>query len=173
MATNHYGPFLLTNLLLDLLKKSGPSRIVIVASSLYRLMNADLEIMNPVDVLPVLLYYASKSANIMFANELAKQLEGSNVTVNCLHPGMIDTGIWRNVPFPMSVPLAFVIKFFYKTPVEGAQTTLYLSVSDEVNGVTGKYFSDCKEATLIPYVTNNRNCKILWQNSAKIVKLDI
>ena len=172
MATNHYGPFLLTNLLVDLLKKSGPSRVVIVASSLYYLVKADLENMNPVNVLPVFLYYASKSANIMFSTELSKQLEGSNVTVNCLHPGLIDTGIWRNVPFPMTIPMGLLCKFFFKTPLEGAQTTLYLAVSDEVNGVTGKYFSDCKEATLEPYVTNNRNCKILWQQSAKIVKLD-
>lgn len=172
MATNHYGPFLLTNLLVDLLKKSGPSRIVIVASSLYYLMKTDLKNLNPVSVLPIFLYYASKSANIMFSTELAKQLEGSNVTVNCLHPGLIDTGIWRNVPFPMTIPMALMCKLFFKTPLEGAQTTLYLSVSDEVSGVTGKYFSDCKEAELQSHVTDNKNCKILWQESAKIVKLD-
>lgn len=172
MATNHYGPFLLTNLLVDLLKKSGPSRIVIVASSLYYFCKADLENLNPVSVLPVFIYYASKYANIMFSTELSKQLEGSNVTVNCLHPGIIDTGIWRNVPFPLSILIAFLCKFVFKTAEEGAQTTLYLAVSDEVLGVNGKYFSDCKEATLQPHVTNNRNCKILWEKSAKIVKLD-
>lgn len=88
VATNHYGPFLLTHLLIDLVKKSAPSRIVVVSSSFYRaVLNVGLDDMNPVDKTPWGLYYISKGWNIMFTQELAKRLEGTGVTVNCLHPG--------------------------------------------------------------------------------------
>jgi retinol dehydrogenase 14 len=90
MATNHYGPFLLTHLLIDLLKKSTPARIVIVASSFYRLASVNLENLNPVNSMPWYLYYESKCCNIMFNTELAKRLEGTNITVNCLHPGLLN-----------------------------------------------------------------------------------
>lgn len=86
-ATNHYGPFLLTHLLIDILKKSAPSRIVVVSSSWYRLADVDVNNLNPTSSMPWYLYYSSKGANIMFTKELAKRLEGTNVTVNCLHPG--------------------------------------------------------------------------------------
>lgn len=100
MATNHYGPFLLTHLLIDLLKKSAPSRIVVVASECYVLARVDVKDLNPLNGFPTRLYYVSKGANIMFTRQLAKRLEGTNVTANSLHPGLIDTGIWRNVPIP-------------------------------------------------------------------------
>lgn len=87
MATNHYGPFLLTYLLVDLLKKSAPARVVVVASSFYRLASVNLDNLNPIDSIPWFLYYASKACNIMFTTELAKRLDGTNITVNCLHPG--------------------------------------------------------------------------------------
>jgi NAD(P)-dependent dehydrogenase (short-subunit alcohol dehydrogenase family) len=88
-AINHYGPFLLTHLLIDILKKSAPSRIVVVASDLYKLAKVNLENLNPVSTWPTYLYYSSKGANIMFCTELARRLEGTNVTANCLHPGML------------------------------------------------------------------------------------
>lgn len=177
MATNHYGPFLLTHLLigkekiirnfliynciinpqdfprsnkinyflrsLELLKKSAPSRIVVVASELYRFACLNLDNPNPTTTFPGYLYYVSKYANIVFTQELARRLEGSGVTANCLHPGMMDSGIWRNVPAPLSWPLNLIIKAFFKTPEQGAQTSIYLAVSDDVIGVTGKYFMDC------------------------------
>lgn len=89
MATNHFGPLLLTHLLIDILKRSAPARIVVVASSWYQLASLNLENLNPIGKLPQswYLYYASKCANIMFTRELAKKLEGTQVTVNSLHPG--------------------------------------------------------------------------------------
>lgn len=170
MATNHYGPFLLTHLLIDLLKRSAPSRIVIVASELYRFASVDLNNLNPVNSLPGYLYYVSKAANIMFTRELARRLEGTNVTANCLHPGMIDSGIWRNVPFPLTIPMALV-KAFFKTNEEGAQTSLHLACSSEVEGVSGKYFMDCKEAGLSAGISDMEKAKKLWEESAKIVNL--
>lgn len=171
MATNHYGPFLLTHLLIDLMKRTTPSsRIVIVASELYRFASVNLNNLNPVSTLPAYLYYVSKCANIMFALELAKRLVGTNVTVNFLHPGMIDSGIWRNVPFPLNLPMK-LIKAFFKTPEQGCQTTLYLATSDEVEGVSGKYFMDCKEAELSNSIKDMDNAKKLWEESVKTVKL--
>lgn len=171
MATNHYGPFLLTHLLIDMLKKQPQAcRIVIVASECYRFSRVNLKNLNPIDSMPGYLYYVSKGANIMFGLELARRLKGSYITVNSLHPGMIDSGIWRNVPFPLTIFMAF-IKGFFKTTTEGAQTSLYLACSDEVKNTTGKYYLDCKEWELQSYVTDASAHKILWDESAKIVKL--
>ncbi|XP_065350476.1 retinol dehydrogenase 14 [Cloeon dipterum] len=171
LATNHYGPFLMTHLLIDLLKKSRPSRIVVVASSLYVIKRLTLDEANLVDGLPALMYYRSKFANIAFTLELARKLEGTGVTVNCLHPGLVDTGIWRNVPFPMNLGLKLLIKGFFKTPKEGAQTTIYLATSEEVEGVSGKYFSDCKESSLNATVQDPDFGKKFWEISETMVKL--
>lgn len=173
MATNHFGPFLLTHLLIGLLKRSAPSRIVIVGSELYRLAYLNLNNLNPVDGFPAYLYYVSKYANIVFAQELARRLEGSGVTVNCLHPGMIDSGIWRDVPFPLNLPLKILIKGFFKSPVEGAQTTIYLSVSEDVEGISGKYFIDCKEYFLSCGAKDPATAKKMWELSEKFVGLKL
>ncbi|CRK91452.1 CLUMA_CG005121, isoform A [Clunio marinus] len=170
MATNHYGPFLLTHLLIDILKKSAPSRIIVVASSWYRVWSPDIENLNPIDNNPWLLYYASKGCNIMFTMELAKRLQGTNVTANCLHPGVIDTGIWRNT-HTLLKPGLFIWSKLMKNPVIGAQTTIYLATSEEVKDVSGKYFKDCKEDEPRPYITNPEKCLTLWEESIKIVKL--
>ncbi|XP_004534305.1 retinol dehydrogenase 14 isoform X1 [Ceratitis capitata] len=172
MATNHYGPFLLTHLLIDVLKRSAPSRIVIVASELYRFASVNLDKLNPIGTFPAAyLYYVSKFANIYFARELAKRLEGSGVSVNFLHPGMIDSGIWRNVPFPLNLPMMAITKGFFKTTKAGAQTTIYLATSDEVANVSGKYFMDCKESTLSAAAMDEEKGRKLWEESVKLVKL--
>lgn len=172
MATNHYGPFLLTHLLIDLLKKTPSSRIVVVASELYKLASVNLNNLNPLTTKPsAYLYYVSKYANIYFTRELARRLEGSGVTANCLHPGMIDTGIWRNVPFPLNYPMKMITRGFFKTPEQGAQTTIHLAVADEVAGISGKYFMDCKEATLNDAACDMDKAGKLWTESAKLVKL--
>ncbi|KAJ0170746.1 hypothetical protein K1T71_013518 [Dendrolimus kikuchii] len=172
VQTNHYGPFLLTHLLIDLLKKNSPSRIVIVASSLYRIASFDLNIPNPVNSLPALLYYASKEANILFTRELARRLEGSGVTANCLHPGLIGTGIWRAVPAPFSWGLAVIDKCFFKTPKQGCQTSIMLAVDEQLEKVTGKYFSDCRESSLSTGVSDMAKARKLWEISEKIVDLE-
>ncbi|CAD6992282.1 unnamed protein product [Ceratitis capitata] len=172
MATNHYGPFLLTHLLIDVLKRSAPSRIVIVASELYRFASVNLDKLNPIGTFPAAyLYYVSKFANIYFARELAKRLEGSGVSVNFLHPGMIDSGIWRNVPFPLNLPMMAITKGFFKTTKAGAQTTIYLATADEVANVSGKYFMDCKESTLSAAAMDEEKGRKLWEESVKLVKL--
>lgn len=130
-------------MLADLLKRSKPSRIVVVASSLYVLARLNLNDVNPTTTTPGYLYYVSKYANIVFTLELARRLEGSGVTANCLHPGLMNTGIWKNVPPPLSWALNFLLNVLCKTLEQGAQTTVHLASSEELNGVSGKYFSDC------------------------------
>lgn len=172
MATNHFGPYLLTHLLIDLLKRSTPSRIVVVASELYRLSSVNLNNLNPSSSwFPPYIYYPSKYANIYFTLELARRLEGSRVTVNCLHPGMIDSGIWRNVPVPLNWPLKLIVKLFFKTPLQGCQTSVYLACSDEVSNVTGRYFMDCKERSLTRGATDMSKAKKMWEISEELVNL--
>lgn len=156
----------------DLLKKSAPSRIIVVASELYRFASVNLDKLNPTDTrFPLYLYYVSKYANIYFTRELAKRLEGSGVTANCLHPGMIDSGIFRNVPRPLNWGLWLIVKGFFKTPQQGCQTSVHLAVSSEVEGINGKYFMDCKERSLSTEAMNDEKAKKLWDASIKLVNL--
>lgn len=172
MATNHYGPFLLTHLLINLLKKSSPSRVIVVASSLYRLGSVNLDNPNPTNTMPGYLYYVSKEANILFTKELARRLEGTGVTANCLHPGLIDTGIWRNVPAPLSWGLGLINQLFFKSPVQGCQTTVMLAVDENLNKVNGEYFSDCEKSSLSSNASDMGRARKLWEISEKMVKLE-
>ncbi|XP_055379177.1 retinol dehydrogenase 14 [Condylostylus longicornis] len=172
MATNHYGPFLLTHLLIDKIKASTPARIVIVASELYRLASVNVNKLNPVGSFPAAyLYYVSKYANIYFARELARRLDGTGVTVNSLHPGMIDSGIWRNVPFPLNYPMMAITKGFFKTTKQGAQTTLHVATDPELENVSGKYYMDCKERGLSNAAQDMEKARKIWEESIKLVKL--
>ena len=167
MATNHYGPFLLTHLLIDLLKKSAPARIVIVSSAYYKVARVDMTNLNPVNVFPMYLYYVSKTANIMFALELARRLKNTQITVNVLNPGMCSTAIFKKVPLPLNI----LVKHSFKTSKEGAQTIIMCAVSKSLEGITGKYFSDCRETKLMDFVQNVGVNNKLWEESAKIVKI--
>lgn len=167
MATNHYGPFLLTHLLIDLLKKSEPCRIVIVTSTYYKIARVDLKNLNPIDGFPFYLYYVSKTANIMFGLELAKRLKNTKICVHLVNPGMVNTKIFRKVPFPLSI----IVKNTFKTPEEGAQTQIFATVSKKLDSVSGKYFSDCREVDLMGFVKNETKNQIFWEESAKISRL--
>ncbi|KAF5292429.1 hypothetical protein FQA39_LY13976 [Lamprigera yunnana] len=173
MATNHFGPFLLTHLLIELLKESAPSRIVVVASELYRLAFFNVNRLNPITaLLPAHNYYFSKYVNIYFTRELSRRLEGTNVTANCLHPGMVDTGIWRNIPAPIIWPIMIVVKIFFKSSEQGSQTTIHCAVSEELENVTGKYFMDCKEWGLNNGAMNDSRAKKVWELSETFVNLE-
>lgn len=154
------------------MKRSAPARIIVVASELYRLVPLDLEKINPLRAtVPLLNYYVSKHADILFTRELARRLEGSKVTANCLHPGMIDSGIWRNVPVPLSWGLLIIIKAFFKNPKQGCQTTLHLAVAQELEEVTGEYFMDCKPRGLSAAASNEAKAKKLWELSEELAGL--
>ncbi len=145
-ATNYLAPFLLTHLLLDVLKASAPARIVNVSSLAHtqgKIDFADLQGTQRYSFGKA--YGQSKLAQISFTYELASQLEGTGVTVNALHPGMIASNFNDGLKGIAHV-IGGVIYFFVGRNVEkGAQTTLYLATSPEIERVSGKYFSDCKQ----------------------------
>lgn len=140
-ALNHLSYFLLTGKLLDLLRKSAAARIVNVSSDAHRAVNGiRFDDLNPDKTIKAFSAYAqSKLANIMFTYELAARLEDSGITANVLHPGFVASELYRN--FGMLTPLVkFLAKLTGKSSEEGALTSIYLSSSPEVAGVTGKYF---------------------------------
>jgi NAD(P)-dependent dehydrogenase (short-subunit alcohol dehydrogenase family) len=144
-AINHLGYFLLTNLLLPVLKKSAPARIVNVSSEAHR--NAKMhwdDVQMKSGWGSFAAYGQSKLANILFTRELAKRLEGTKVTANCLHPGVIASGFGQTyggfMSFVMKVARPFLI-----TPEKGAKTQVWLASSPDVDGISGKYFDKCAE----------------------------
>lgn len=170
MATNYFGPFLLTHLLIDLLKKSAPSRIVVVASIMHKVWHCSKNNICSWGV-PIVQYCKSKRAEIMFTLELARRLQGTGVTANCLHPGVISTGIWRNVGFPWIMCLS-CIKLCMINVEEGSRSAIHCATSDEVQGVTGQYFNkNGKEATLSKSLTNVQSNKSLWDATKLLVQL--
>nr|XP_020765790.1 retinol dehydrogenase 14 [Odocoileus virginianus texanus] len=171
-GVNHLGHFLLTNLLLGLLKSSAPSRIVVVSSKLYKYGDINFEDLNSEqNYNKSFCYSRSKLANILFTRELARRLEGTNVTVNVLHPGIVRTNLGRHVHIPLLVrPLFNLVSWaFFKTPEEGAQTSVYLASSPEVEGVSGRYFGDCKEEELLPKAMDESVARKLWDISEVMV----
>lgn len=174
MGVNHLGHFLLTNLLLDLLKSSQPSRIVTVSSIAHAWFatSFNFDNMNGEKFYKKWDAYAqSKLANVMFTRELAKRLEGTGVTANSLHPGAVRTELQRHATTIENIGMQFMYLFF-KTPKEGAQTSIHLAVSEEVEGMTGLYFSDCKVKEASRGAQDDVATKKLWEISAQLVGLD-
>jgi retinol dehydrogenase 14 len=174
MATNHYGPFLLTHLIISLIKKSAPAKIVIVSSKYHHvstLKPTRYEDLNPLDFwLPGQLYNNSKFANLLFSMELSKRLKRFNITVNALHPGMTQSKIWRNYPPCLQIPLA-IFKFFLLNVHEGCQTTLYVTLSHDLEGATGRYFRNCRESRPNARVLNKQWQTVMWEESKKLARL--
>ncbi|WP_409344534.1 SDR family oxidoreductase [Paenibacillus sp. MBLB4367] len=138
-AVNYLAPFLLTHSLLDTLKASAPSRIVNVASQVQaKTINADTAL-NPPAYKAFAAYGEAKLAVIMMTYTLAKRLQGSAVTINALHPGAVYTP--QSAKFAPA-PLRPLMRLFMKTPEQGAQTSLFLASSPEMEGRTGKYYKD-------------------------------
>lgn len=171
------GHFLLTHLLLDYLKLSTPSRIVNVSSIAHtrgELNTADLNSEKSYDEAKA--YEQSKLANVLFTRELSKRLNESGVTVNALHPGLVDTEIMRH----MGIFNSFFAKIFVyplvwpflKTPVSGAQTSLYCALDPELEKVTGKYFADCRETPAAPQGEDDTMAKFLWKVSEKWCRIE-
>ncbi len=164
-ALNHLNYFLLTDLLLDLIKASAPARIVNVSSGAHygsSINFDDLQAQKHYKFMEA--YGQSKLANVLFTYELARRLQGTDVTVNALHPGLIATGFARNNGFIYNSAMA-VIGLFIRKPAQGAQTSIYLASSPEVEGVTGKFFIDCKPVESDPLSYDETLAKKLWQVS--------
>lgn len=175
LGVNHMGHFLLTNLLLDLLKKSKPSRIVVVSSLSHTRGDINVTDLNSESSYDEgQAYSQSKLANILFTKELSKRLEGTGVTVNALHPGIVSTELGRH----MSILNGFtgylvtpIIWPFLKDCVSGAQTTLYAALDPSLENVSGAYFSDCEQKEVAEQAKNEDLAKWLWAVSEKWTKL--
>ncbi|OCT81271.1 retinol dehydrogenase 14 [Xenopus laevis] len=173
-GVNHLGHFLLTHHLLGLLKSSAPSRIVVVSSKLYKYGEINFDDLNSEKSYSKSFGYSrSKLANILFTRELAMRLEGTGVTVNALHPGIVRTNLGRHINIPILIkPLFNVVSWaLFKTPEEGAQTSIYLASSPEVEEVSGKYFGNCKEEELLPKAMDDLVARKLWDISEVMVGL--
>jgi dehydrogenase/reductase SDR family protein 13 len=142
-GTNHVGHFLLTSLLLDRLRDSAPARIVNVASDAHQSARGiDWDaVRQPTRSRAGLREYAvSKLANVLHAQELGRRLDGGGVTTYALHPGVVASDVWRQVPWPIR-PL---LKLRMLSPADGAKTTLYCATSPEVADETGQYYDDAR-----------------------------
>ena len=173
LATNHLAPFLLTNLLLDLLKKSAPSRIITVSSDAHRWGKIDLNDLQSKKryrAFPV--YGKTKLANIMFTYELAERLEGTGVTANCMHPGGVSTNFGVGNRSPVAL-LFRVFKPFMRSPEQGADTLVYLATSPEAEGMTGKYLADRKVKAPSDAAYDQTTRKRLWEASEELTGLKV
>lgn len=171
-GVNHLGHFLLTNLLLDLLKRSAPSRIIVVSSKLYKYGEINFDDLNSEKSYDKAFAYSrSKLANLLFTLELSHKLEETGVTVNALTPGIVRTNLGRHVYIPMLVKPLFNLASwaFFKSPEEGAQTSIYLACAPDVEGVQGKCFANCQEEQLLDKATDEEVAKRLWDISEVLV----
>ena len=169
LALNHLAPFLLTNLLLDRLKQHPPARIITTASDAHRgsrIPFDDLAAERSWKGRGFARYGETKLANILFTAELARRLEGSGVTANCYHPGLVATGFNRNNGRLMNVAMA-AIKPFARTPEKGAETLMWLADSPEVSGENGGYFVDKRRTLPSAQGQDMDAARRLWQVSRR------
>jgi len=165
-AINHLGPFLLTELLLDRIKESAPARIVTVSSLAHKFAGIDFEDINSAKKYKGMKVYGqSKLANILFTRELARRLEGTEVTANAAHPGPTASKFGRNNKGFMS-RMVKIMAPMMRSSEKGAQTSIYLASSSEVEGVTGKYFANSKEKEPSSGAKNDADAKRLWEVSS-------
>src|SRR5712692_5638036 len=170
-ATNYLASFLLTNLQLDLLKASAPSRIINVSSVGHYNGHINFEDLNlENDYGGWKAYGQSKLALILFTHELAKKLQGTGVTVNAVHPGTVATNIWSR-PFG---PVGFIMalpKLFMTTPEKGAETIVYLASSPDAKSVNGEYVEKLKVKKSSDESYDEEIAQRLWDVSAKLTSL--
>jgi NAD(P)-dependent dehydrogenase (short-subunit alcohol dehydrogenase family) len=170
-AVNHLAPFLLTNLLLDMLKASAPSRIVNVSSSAHTRSRIDFDDLQAEKNFSMFRAYSqSKLANVLFTYELARKLKETRVTVNALHPGVVRTNLGRDATGIVRLGFS-VIQPFIKTPEQGAATCVYLASSPEVEGVTGKYFVNNKDVSSSKESYNETIARRLWEVSEQLTQV--
>jgi NAD(P)-dependent dehydrogenase (short-subunit alcohol dehydrogenase family) len=168
-ATNHMSYFAVTLLLRDRLQAAAPSRVVNIASEAHRRRKLDLDdLLSSRNYSGFGAYSRSKLCNILFTRELARRWTGTGITVNCLHPGFVNTRLGddgRGV-FAYGFWLA---KKFAITPQEGAETIVFLASSEEVADVTGKYFDQCRPKTPSNDAVDDDGARRLWEISEALL----
>jgi NAD(P)-dependent dehydrogenase (short-subunit alcohol dehydrogenase family) len=170
-AVNHLAYFLLTNLLLGTLKASAPARIINVSSNAHTNAKIEFDNLQGERAYTFSAYGNSKLANILFTIELQRRLEGTGVTANALHPGFVNTNFGKNNSGFLMKIMGIMVPLIARSPEKGAQTSIYLASSPDVQNITGKYFVDSKIATAAPQATDAAVASKLWEVSAAMVNL--
>ncbi len=172
-GVNHLGHFLLTNLLLERLRASAPSRVVVVSSDAHKQARKGLDfddLQSERSYRPFTVYGKSKLANIYFAQELARRLDGTGVTANSLHPGFVASRFGRDGDTgPVLQFLGLLARPFAISQVAGARTSIWLASSSDVDGVSGLYFYKCTSARTSKAAENDESAKRLWAVSEELV----
>ncbi|KAM9257235.1 dehydrogenase/reductase SDR family member 13 [Cariama cristata] len=173
-GVNHLGHFLLTQLLLERLQSCAPSRIVIVASRAHcagRLHPDTLGRPPPGPFSTFQDYCDSKLANVLHARELATRLQGTQVTCYAVHPGFVNTELFRHTPLwlkPFFLPLVWL---FFLDAADGARTTLHCALREGLERFSGRYFADCRLREPWPIARDDRLARALWEASERLVGL--
>ena len=174
-SVNHLAYFSLTLMLIEKMKNTEGGRIVNVASMAYRFVNEmnfeDLQ--SKENYKPMKVYGQSKLANILFTKRLASKVKENNITVNCLHPGYVDTGIGSNNKQTLWKLMMNLGRPFAKKTDKGAETSIYLCASPEVKKVTGEYFVDCKIEKLLGAAKSEEQAEKLWSISSELTGVDL
>ena len=169
-AVNHLAPFLLTGLLLPQLTATVGGRIVSVASNAHEFCRGmdfeDLQTQGRYRTFNV--YGRSKLANILFTRELARRLAGTGVTANCLHPGAVATAMGTNNEGMLSKILPALLRPFFRTPEQGAETAVFLSRDPSVAGHSGGYYYKCRETRPKPWAQSDEDAQRLWEVSEQL-----
>ncbi|XP_053715298.1 retinol dehydrogenase 12, like [Synchiropus splendidus] len=172
IGINHFGHFLLTHLLIDLIKRSTPARIVTVSSVAHSWSGINLDDINSEKSYDKRRAYSqSKLANVLFSRSLAQRLEGSGVTTYSLHPGVVQTDLWRHMNKFQQTAVKMV-RSFTKTTVEGAQTTIYCAVEPALEKESGEYYSDCAKSKCSSSGRDDALAQKLWELSCKMLNID-
>ncbi|HYM51174.1 MAG TPA: SDR family oxidoreductase [Candidatus Limnocylindrales bacterium] len=171
-ALNHLAPFLLTNLLLDVLQRSAPSRIVTVSSGAHQRAALDFDdLQNRRRYSGFRVYGQSKLCNLYFTYELARRLASTGVTANALHPGFVATNFGRNESGWLSLVMPIAHRFAI-SPQQGARTIVYLASSPEVEGVSGRYFYQERPVASSSVSLDRGAAQRLWTVSTELTRLD-
>ena len=189
-AVNHLAAFLLTDLLLDRLKASGPSRVVTVSSGAQSMGTIDFEDLQGERVYDLVTisacrsageraysgqtaYNQSKLASVMFTYELARRLDGTGVTATVLHPGVVNTAFGAEDPSRIFKVIVPFVRPFMKTPEQGAATSIYLASSPAVEGITGRYFANRRPTTSNVRSYDEEAASRLWRVSSGLVHAEL
>lgn len=171
-ASNHLGHFLLTNLLLDMLVQAPEGRIVNVSSEVHRMTRFDFEQqINPDSYNQWKTYGFTKLCNVLFTYHLANKLNGTNVTVNAVHPGVVNTNFMKKLPGMLKTLASFAGSLFFLTPQKGAAPLVQLCTDTKLKGVTGKYFNRHKQTKSGEDSYNTQFQELLWQKSEEMTDL--
>lgn len=172
-AINHLGPFLLTNLLMGALENAEQARIVNVSSEIHRLGASVFDMDNlqlKSNYSSLKAYGLSKLCNIMFTHELAKRHDSTSIKANALHPGVVGTHLADEASLWMKA-MYIIGKPFMRSPKSGAETSLYLATSDEVDGISGKYFKNKKQTKPSSIAFDDDLTQQLWEKSERLTGL--